>query len=73
MLITTECKSTMLWTISVSVCDHGLNYFSSRCAVSSDGSDPYNKIAFLNLTDPSSRIGVDSASNRNEYQESCWG
>jgi hypothetical protein len=30
-------------------------------------------IGFLNRRNPSSRTGVDSASNRNEYQESSWG
>jgi hypothetical protein len=40
------------------------------------GSIPDEIIAFLNLPNPSSRIialGFDSASNRNEYQESSWG
>jgi hypothetical protein len=37
---------------------------------------PDEVIAFFNLPHPSSRtmaLWVDSASNRNEYQESSWG
>jgi hypothetical protein len=40
------------------------------------GSIPDGVIAFLNGTNPSSRtmtLGVDPASNKNEYQESSWG
>jgi hypothetical protein len=33
-----------------------------------------DEVDFFNLPNPSSSTGpgVDSASNRNEYQESCW-
>jgi hypothetical protein len=34
------------------------------------------EVDFFNVPNPSSRtmaLGVDSASNRNEYQESSWG
>jgi hypothetical protein len=37
---------------------------------------PNQVIGFFNLPNPSSRtmtLGVDSASNRNEYQEYSWG
>jgi hypothetical protein len=37
------------------------------------GSIPDEVIRFFNLPNISSRTGVDSASNRNEYQESSWG
>jgi hypothetical protein len=40
------------------------------------GSIPDEVIGFFNLPNPSSRtmaLGFDSASNRNEYQESSWG
>jgi hypothetical protein len=46
------------------------NYATSRKVA---GLIPDDVIGFFNWTNPSSRPGFDSASNRNEYQESSWG
>jgi hypothetical protein len=49
-----------------------MRYATSRKVAGSSHDD----VNVFNLPNPSSRImapGVDSASNRNEYQESFWG
>jgi hypothetical protein len=48
-------------------------YTGAHCATRrvDAGSIPYEVIGFFNLPNPSSS-GADSASNRNEYQESYW-